>query len=88
MNRKQTLSFFQIILPVLFQGVLILYGMVIRPKFLGQTGFPLEIVFMLAAVFAIGELMIIGFKWKDIQHAFIQKLSRGFPALLILFAIV
>ena len=50
MNRKQTLSFFQIILPVLFLGVLILYGMVIRPKFLGQTGFPLEIVFMLAAV--------------------------------------
>ncbi|MEO2185194.1 MAG: hypothetical protein ABGX30_01350, partial [bacterium] len=87
MNRKQTLSFFQIILPVLFLGVLILYGMVIRPKFLGQPGFPLEIVFLLAAVFAIGELMIIGFKWNDIQHAFIQKLARGFPALLILFAI-
>jgi len=50
MNRKQTLSFFQIILPVLFLGVLIIYGMVIRPKFLGQPGFPLEIVFMLAAV--------------------------------------
>ena len=87
MNRKQTLSFFQIILPVLFLGVLIIYGMVIRPKFLGQPGFPLEIVFMLAAVFAIGELMIIGFKWNDIQNAFIQKLARGFPALLILFAI-
>ncbi len=87
MNRKQTLSFFQIILPVLFLGVLIIYGMVIRPKFLGQPGFPLEIVFLLAAVFAIGELMIIGFKWNDIQNAFIQKLARGFPALLILFAI-
>ena len=32
--------------------------------------------------------MIIGFKWKDIQHAFIQKLSHwDFPRILILFAI-
>ena len=55
MNRKQTLPFFQIILPVLFLGVLIIYGMVIRPKFLGQPGLTLEIVLFLAADFAIGE---------------------------------
>lgn len=87
MNRKPTLSFFQIILPVLFLGLLIIYGMVIRPKFLGQPGFPLEIVFLLAAVFAIAELMILGFEWHVIQNSIIKKLAKGFPAILILFSI-
>ena len=61
--------------------------MVIRPKIWGQPPFPLEIVFLLAAVFAIAEFMLLGFQWNDIQNAFIQKLAKGFPAILILFAI-
>ena len=85
--KKPDLSFFQIILPVLFLGIIIIYGLVIRPIFLEQPAFPLEIVFLLASVFAIAELMMLGFGWEEIQHSFIQKLARGFPAILILFAI-
>ena len=86
-SKKPDLSFFQIILPVLFLGIIIIYGLVIRPIFLEQPAFPLEIVFLLASVFAIAQLMMLGFKWEEIQHSFIQKLARGFPAILILFAI-
>ncbi len=86
-TEKPRLTFFQMILPVLFLGVLIVFGMVIRPKIWGQPPFPLEIVFLLAAVFAIAEFMLLGFQWNDIQNAFIQKLAKGFPAILILFAI-
>ncbi len=86
-REKPKLTFFQMILPVLFLGVLILFGMVARPRIWGQPPFPLEIVFLLAAVFAIAEFMLLGFRWNDIQNAFIQKLAKGFPAILILFAI-
>ena len=86
-SKKPDLSFFQIILPVLFLGIIIIYGLVIRPIFLEQPAFPLEIVFLLASVFAIAQLMMLCFTWEEIQHSFIQKLARGFPAILILFAI-
>lgn len=87
MNKQKSLTFFQTILPVLFLGSLIIYGLVLRPKVFGEPGFPLDITFMLAAVFAIAELMILGFDWKSIQSSIIEKLASVFPALLILFAI-
>lgn len=87
MSSKPNLSFKLKILPVLFLGLLIFYGMVLRPKIYNQPPFPLEVVFMIAAVFAIGQLLFLGFKWETIQESIILKLSRGFPAILILFSI-
>ena len=87
MSSKPNLSFKLKILPVLFLGLLIFYGMVLRPKVYDQPTFPLEVVFMIAAVFAIGQLLFLGFKWETIQESIILKLSRGFPAILILFSI-
>ena len=87
MSSKPNFSFKLKILPVLFLGLLIFYGMVLRPKVYDQPPFPLEVVFMIAAVFAIGQLLFLGFKWETIQESIILKLSRGFPAILILFSI-
>lgn len=87
MRPKRDLPFLLRILPVLFLGILIIYGMVIRPKVFAQPSFPLEVVFMLAAVFAITQLLFLRFKWEKIQDAIVLKLSRGFPAILILFSI-
>ena len=87
MSSKPNLSFKLKILPVLFLGLLIFYGMVLRPKIYNQPPFPLEVVFMIAAVFAVAQLLILGFKWETIQESIILKLSRGFPAILILFSI-
>jgi len=87
MSPKRALPFLARILPVLFLGILIIYGMVIRPKVFAQPSFPLEVVFMLAAVFAITQLLFLRFKWEKIQDAIVLKLSRGFPAILILFSI-
>ena len=87
MSSKPNLSFKLKILPVLFLGLLIFYGMVLRPKVYDQPLFPLEVVFMIAAVFAVAQLLILGFKWETIQESIILKLSRGFPAILILFSI-
>ena len=61
--------------------------MVLRPKVFHQPGFPLEVVFMMAAFFAIAELLLLGYEWTDIQKSIVKKLSKGFPAILILFAI-
>ena len=87
MSSKPNSSFIVKILPVLFLGLLIVYGMILRPKIFGQPVFPLEVVFMLAAVFAIGQMLIIGVKWEHIQKSIVLKISRGFPAILILFSI-
>ena len=87
MRPKRDLPFLLRILPVLFLGILIIYGMVIRPKVFAQPSFPLEVVFMLAAVFSITQLLFLKFKWENIQDAIVLKLSRGFPAILILFSI-
>lgn len=54
---------------------------------LGTASIPLEMVFFLAASYTIGQLLFMGFGWKEIQDAVIKKLTKGFPAILILFAI-
>ena len=87
MTSKPKISFINQVSPVLFLALLIIYGMVLRPNFFQQSSFPLEVVFMLAAVFAVGELLILGFKWEDIQNSIVMKISRGFPAILIPFSI-
>jgi len=87
MESAPRVKFIHILLPVIFLAVLIIYGLLVRPLFLDEPQFPLEVVFLLAAVFAIGELMFLGFKWDDIQNAFVQKFVKGLTPLLILFAI-
>ena len=87
MNNKKQPSFIITITPIIFLGILIIYGMVLRPKVFHQPGFPLEVVFMMAAFFAISELLLLGYEWTDIQKSIVKKLSKGFPAILILFAI-
>jgi NhaC family Na+:H+ antiporter len=47
----------------------------------------LEIVFVLAAAFAVIELFVLGFKWPEIQRSIVQKLATALPAFFILFAI-
>ena len=84
-ERKGT--FLQALLPVLFLFLIIIYGLVIRPVFLNQDPLPLEIIFLTAAIFAVTQLMILGYKWNDIQKGIIQKLAKALPTLFILFAI-
>lgn len=84
---QRDISFIHLVLPILFLSILIIYGLIIQPRVLNKPAFPLEIVFLLASVFSTGHLLFVGFKWETIQSAIVNKLSKGFPALLILFAI-
>lgn len=86
--RKSTsLTFWQAALPVAALLLLILYGLVMRPLFLQLPAFPLEILFILAATFAIAELMWLGYSWKELQQSIIARLSQALPAFLILFSV-
>ena len=58
-HTKHQVSFTAAILPVLFLLFLIIYGVVLRPQLWGQGDLPLEMIFLLAASFAIGELLIL-----------------------------
>lgn len=85
--KKIQVRFYHAVLPVAFLSLLIGYGLIARPRFLDQDALPLEIVFLLASVFSIGQLMFMGFAWDDILQAIVKKLARGMPAILILLAI-
>ena len=84
---RKPVRFIFVLLPLLFLTLIIAYGLVLRPKLYGLPPFPLEIVFLLAAAFTIAELIWLGYAWEQIQEAFMAKLSKGFPVVLILFAI-
>lgn len=80
-------TFRQAVLPVGFLVLVILYGLVLRPLFLGQPAMPLELVFVVAAAFAIAQLRILGHAWPDIQASIVHRMSRGVPGFFVLFAI-
>lgn len=85
--KATTLKTYQLLLPLLFLFVLISFGLVIGPNYFGMQPFPLEIIFLLAAIFSAIELMILGYKWKNIQDAIVKKIAQGFPVILIFFSI-
>jgi NhaC family Na+:H+ antiporter len=76
---------YQLLLPLVFLFILISFGLVIGPNYFGMKPFPLEIIFLLAAIFSATELMVLGYKWKDIQDAIVKKLTQGFPVSVFLF---
>jgi len=65
----------------------VIYGLMLRPLFFGQTALPLELVFLSASIFAMAQLSYLKFRWHDIQHAVSNKISKAIPTLLLLFAI-
>ena len=81
------MTFGQALAPILFLLGLVVYGLILRPQVFGQAALPLEVVFVLAATFAIGELMALGHGWAEIQEAVVQKLTKALPAFFIFFAI-
>ena len=81
------LSFLDSALPALALLVLVLWGLMARPLVLDQPAIPLEVVFVLAASFAIAHLLWLGFSWAQIQDAIVARLAKALPAIFILFAI-
>ncbi len=74
-------------LPILVVSLIIVFGLVLGPRVWGSAPIGLEMVFFLASTYTISQLLFMGFAWKDIQGSIIQKLAKGLPAILILFAI-
>ena len=84
---ERRVTFGQALAPVLFLLGLVVYGLILRPQVFDLPAFPLEVVFVLAASFAVAELVWLGHAWTDIQATVIAKLSQALPAFLIFFAI-
>lgn len=80
-------SFRSAITPILFTLFLVIYGLIARPQFLGQDAIPLEIIFILAAVFTIVQLVLMGNSWIEIQRSIVNKLASAMPAWFILLTI-
>lgn len=86
-SEERSISFWQALFPVGGLITIIIYGLILRPRIWEQDAFPLEIVFLLSAALAIGQLFYLGFSWEQIQESIMNKLGRAFPTILILFAI-
>ena len=87
MSESGHTRFLHAVLPIAFLGLLIGYGLVARPLFLDQEALPLEIIFILASVFSISQLVVMGQDWKTIQSSVVNKLQSALPAVFILFSI-
>ncbi|NER15373.1 Na+/H+ antiporter NhaC [Leptobacterium flavescens] len=85
--KHSDLKTYQLLLPVFFLFVLISFGLVIGPVYFDLKPFPLEVIFLLAAVFSATQLMILGYKWHQVQNAIVKKIAEGFPIILIFFSI-
>ena len=83
----RSVTFSQALWPILFLLGLVVYGLILRPQVFDLPAFPLEVVFILAATFAVTELVILGHSWEAIQATIIQKLTKALPAFFIFFAI-
>lgn len=85
---SKKVTFLQALFPVLGLVSVLVYGLIIRPHFQeGLEAFPLEIVFLTAAVIAISQLAWLGYSWQEVQDSIVQKLAKAFPTILILFTI-
>ncbi|MEQ9103534.1 MAG: Na+/H+ antiporter NhaC family protein [Rhodothermales bacterium] len=62
-------------------------GLIVGPLAFGLPSAPLEILFVLAAAFAVGHLVVIGVPYADIQASVVRKLASALPAFFILFTI-
>jgi len=86
-DAAKPVKLWQATLPIVFLLLTIIYGLLLRPRVFEQKEMPLEIIFLLSAVFAIGYLMLLGYSWQALQDSIVAKISRVFPALMVLFAI-
>ena len=83
----EEIPFLYSLLPVLTLGLLVTFGLIVRPQFLGLRPFPLEMVFVLASIVAVAELSWLGFRWSTIQSSVVKKLAKALPAFFVLFSI-
>jgi len=83
----KNISFNQAVIAVSALLIMVIYGLMLRPLVFNQASMPLEIVFLLAGVVVITQLLLLGFSWLTIQNAIVKKLSQAIPTILLLFAI-
>ena len=86
-SRGREIRFVHALIPILGLLVLVVYGLIVRPQFLKQEPFPLEVVFVFASTIAIAELFYLGFRWNELEESIVRNLSRALPAFFILFTI-
>ncbi|MGH1362811.1 MAG: Na+/H+ antiporter NhaC [Calditrichia bacterium] len=83
----KTPTFRYALFPILVLLTTIGYGLIFRPQVQGLPAFPLEIVFIIAASFAVAEMFWLGFSWEEIQESIVAKVSSAMPAFFILLTI-
>lgn len=90
MNDNEQISttpFYQALLPVIVLSTLVLYGLVLRPLAFLQPAIPLELIFIFAASYTVGQLLLTGHSWLQIQASIVAKFQKAIPAFMILFCI-
>jgi len=88
------LSIRQVIPPILFFFLLLIYGLFVHPQFFGVEGrttyqnmLPIEVLILLAMCFSAVHLFRLGYDWKTVEQHITKKVGESVPVLLILFSI-
>ncbi|MEZ6036227.1 MAG: Na+/H+ antiporter NhaC family protein [Planctomycetota bacterium] len=65
----------------------LLYGLVLRPLVFDEAALPLEVLFPAVALFVVGQLLVCGHRWQDIEKGIVQRMGHGVPGFFVLFAV-
>lgn len=79
-KQKKTPSLGVALLPLIFMFVVLFLGLVI-------FSIDIKILLLICATFTVLICLYLGYSWKDIEGAIVDKLAKAFPAIMILITV-
>lgn len=79
-NTKREPAFSVAILPLVFMLVVLVLGLVVFK-------IDIKVLLLICAFFTTIECLCLGYSWTDIQNEIVDKLSKAFPAVMILIVV-
>ena len=87
MKEKKTVTFWHRLFPILFMLILVVYGMGIRSTVFGKSQIDLQLLIIICIVVTVAELLLLGFRWSEIEKSIVAVISKMMPAFIIMIAI-
>ncbi len=79
-NGKKQPTLFIALLPLIFMFVVLFMGLVIY-------SIDIKVLLLICAAFTTGICIFLGYSWKEIQDEIVSKMSKAFPAIMILITV-
>jgi len=87
MEPQKTVPYWVAVTPILVFIMLLVYGLFVHPRIFGGGMLALETILLILLTFTSFFYLARGFKWEDLQEAFVRKVGEAITVMLILLCI-